>query len=120
MLIAVVRTAGTVMGDFLSGEEGVDLGFAVGASLVGALLLAILLIPSAWKAAERGADTRRRVEHGSQRSRRVASFAGGDCGRPGLSALGMGVLEAVLTASVGQQPIPPKRLELRIDSCGVF
>ena len=53
LLIAIVRTAGTVTGDFLSGEEGVDLGFAVGASLVGALLLAILLIPSAWKAPER-------------------------------------------------------------------
>lgn len=53
LLIAVVRTAGTVMGDFLSGEEGVDLGFAVGASLVEAVLLAILLIPSTWKAAER-------------------------------------------------------------------
>ncbi|MEO8256856.1 MAG: hypothetical protein ABI868_05865 [Acidobacteriota bacterium] len=53
MLIAVVRTAGTVVGDYLRGEERVDLGVAVGASFMGARLLAILLIPSAWKAAER-------------------------------------------------------------------
>ncbi|MFY9644343.1 MAG: hypothetical protein WAK29_04145 [Terriglobales bacterium] len=45
-VIAVVRTTGTVMGDYLTSEEGLHLGFAVGASLVGALLVVILLLPS--------------------------------------------------------------------------
>ena len=43
-VIAVVRTTGTVMGDFLS--EGLGLGFAAAAGLVGAVLVTILLIPS--------------------------------------------------------------------------
>lgn len=45
-VIAVVRTTGTVMGDFLSSQEGMGLGFAAAAGVVGALLVTILLIPS--------------------------------------------------------------------------
>jgi len=44
-VIAVVRTTGTVLGDYLTSEEGLHLGFAAGASLVGSLLVIILLWP---------------------------------------------------------------------------
>ena len=45
-VIAVARTTGTVVGDFLSGREGLNLGFVAVAGLAGALLVTILLIPS--------------------------------------------------------------------------
>ena len=41
-VIALVRTTGTVMGDYLTSEEGLHLGFAVGASVVGALLIVLV------------------------------------------------------------------------------
>ena len=44
-VIAVVRTTGTVMGDCLTKAEGLKLGFAVGASLVGVLLVILVLLP---------------------------------------------------------------------------
>lgn len=44
-VIAVVRTASTVMGDCLTGEEGLGLGYATGAALVGALFVVLLVMP---------------------------------------------------------------------------
>jgi uncharacterized membrane-anchored protein len=43
MVIGVIRTSGTVMGDLLS--NGLHMGFAVGATLAATLLLLILLVP---------------------------------------------------------------------------
>ncbi len=44
-LIGIIRTTGTVLGDYLTSEEGLHLGFAAGASLSGSLLVIILLLP---------------------------------------------------------------------------
>jgi uncharacterized membrane-anchored protein len=48
-LIAIIRTTGTVLGDYLTSEEGLNLGFATGASLSSALLVIILLLPPTLK-----------------------------------------------------------------------
>ena len=43
-MIAIVRTTGTVMGDYLSGEEGLNLGFRYAATCTALLLVAILFL----------------------------------------------------------------------------
>ena len=44
-VIALVRTAGTCIADYLTEEDGLNLGFGIGAALVCTLLLIILLAP---------------------------------------------------------------------------
>jgi len=49
VIIAVVRTTGTVLGDYLTSEEGLNLGFAAGASLSSLLLVILLFLPLKWE-----------------------------------------------------------------------
>ncbi len=44
-LLAIVRTTGTVLGDYLTSEEGLHLGFAAGACLSSFLLVILLFLP---------------------------------------------------------------------------
>jgi uncharacterized membrane-anchored protein len=52
-ILIAVRTTGTVMGDFLSGEEGLNLGFAVSAACTALLLVSVLRL---WRPSVSGLD----------------------------------------------------------------
>jgi ABC-2 type transport system permease protein len=115
--IIVVRTAGTVMGDFLTGEEGLDWGFGWGAATVGLLLILTLRVGRRSAPGDYSRDSSLRIsfERRFPIVRAICGMAMNDLAvwlrSPAaiaaalLPALGMGVLVAVLTASVGRQPV---------------
>ena len=105
LIVAVLCIAGTTIADFVNGDDGLNLGLSVGTIVALMGLAVVLLFAKIWAAAQQRWPVSGAIWGVARNDLAVWLRSPAAIAAALLPALGMGVLVAMLTASVGRQPV---------------